>query len=493
MGTNTAQRILFGLKVKQYRQAKGLSFVELAGLTGMSVSYLNEIEKGKKHPKANKIALLAEALQVPLSELDSEEVSDSLVPVAELLRSNFLNELPLEQYGIDMTKVVEIIASAPPRVGAFVSTLLELARDYTSTRENFYFGALRSYLELHNSYFEDLEQAVLRFAGEFQLPAERPLPPRLLKDLLEQHFGYTVHEEGLDAYPELSSLRALYLPNKKELWLHGRMNEAQKGFQYGKELGFAFLVLKERAWTSTLMRSKTFEEVLNHSRAIYFSVALHLPQALLHDALRELFQQKKWDGARFLGLLRRFDVTPEMLFHRMTNLLPRFFQMQKLFFLRFVHDAVTGHFRVDKELYLHLNYASFSNRSHEHHCRRWQSISLLQELQDQAEHRPVAQLAAAQVSHNLHGGHSFLCLSIARSGYPTPVQNVSNTLCMLITPAVQEQVAFLSDPNIPHRQVYSTCERCNLEGCNERSAAPVIAARRARERQIQDTLQQLLR
>lgn len=494
MGTSAAQRILFGLKVKQHRQAKSLSFVELAGLTGMSVSYLNEIEKGKKYPKAHKIELLATALQVPVAELVSGEVSDSLIPVAELLRSNFLNELPLEQYGIDTTKVVEIIAAAPPRVGAFVSTLLELARDYTSTRENFYFGALRAYLELHNSYFEELEQAVLRFAEAVGLPSERPLRPDLLKALLERHFGYVVDEAGLDAFPELSSLRALFLPGKKTLWLHSRLNGAQRGFQYGKELGFAFLALKERAWTSSLMRSKTFDEVLNHSRAIYFSVALHLPQAQLLDALRQLFQRPTWDGARLLYLLERFDVTPEMLFHRMTNLLPRFFQMQKLFFLRFVHDPAADSFRVDKELYLHLNYASFSNRSQEHHCRRWQSISLLQELlSPQREGAVPDQLAAAQISHNLHGGHAFLCFSIARRGYPTPAYNVSNTLCLLITPAVEEQVAFLKDPAILHREVYSTCERCRLESCQERSAAPTIAAKRAQQQQIQETLQRLTR
>ena len=56
------QRIIFGLKVKQLRQDKGLSFAELAKATGMSVSYLNEIEKGKKFPKDDKVAALALAL-----------------------------------------------------------------------------------------------------------------------------------------------------------------------------------------------------------------------------------------------------------------------------------------------------------------------------------------------------------------------------------------------------------------------------------------------
>ncbi|RMD75660.1 MAG: XRE family transcriptional regulator, partial [Bacteroidetes bacterium] len=40
------ERIIFGLKVKQARLERNLSFQELAARTGMSVSYLNEIEKG---------------------------------------------------------------------------------------------------------------------------------------------------------------------------------------------------------------------------------------------------------------------------------------------------------------------------------------------------------------------------------------------------------------------------------------------------------------
>jgi transcriptional regulator with XRE-family HTH domain len=60
------ERILFGLKLKQLRQKKNLSFAELAAETGMSISYLNEIEKGKKFPKEEKLDKLAAALELSL-------------------------------------------------------------------------------------------------------------------------------------------------------------------------------------------------------------------------------------------------------------------------------------------------------------------------------------------------------------------------------------------------------------------------------------------
>ena len=55
-------RLVFGLKLRSLREGKNYSLKELAKKTGLSPSYLNEIEKGKKYPKSEKIILLAEAL-----------------------------------------------------------------------------------------------------------------------------------------------------------------------------------------------------------------------------------------------------------------------------------------------------------------------------------------------------------------------------------------------------------------------------------------------
>ncbi|MEZ4980521.1 MAG: hypothetical protein R2769_02825 [Saprospiraceae bacterium] len=56
-----------------------------------------------------------------------------------------------------------MIANAPSKVGAFIATLVDLSRNY-ALAENFYFGALRSYLKLLQlNYFEDLEQEAESF------------------------------------------------------------------------------------------------------------------------------------------------------------------------------------------------------------------------------------------------------------------------------------------------------------------------------------------
>lgn len=478
--------------MKQLRQSQGFSFADLSKKAKLSVSYLNEIEKGKKYPKPDKIETLSDALGVPAADLTSFELSKSMAPVGELLQSNFLNELPLDLFGIELSKVVEIIANAPIRVGAFISTLLELSRNYALKEENFYFGALRAYLELHNNYFEDLEDEVARFIKLYDIPEERPIPQATLRQILEDRFQYEIVENGLDPYPELEQLRSVFISKEKKLLLNCKLSPMQRTFQFGKELGFEVLQLKERASTSSLLKGRVFEEVINHSKAIYFSVALHIPHDPIIADLKSFFAYPRWDGEAFLGIMKKYEATPEMFYHRLTNILPRFFGMGKLFFLRFLHDPKEDVFEIDKELHLSRRHHPHGNGLFEHYCRRWVALSLLKDLyQMQQEGKYVDNIVRAQRSRYIGTSDEYLCLTIARPGYPSPDQNVSVTIGILITPEVKKRIGFLEDPAIQFREVNKTCERCPVPDCTERAAAPKVVNRRENLKSIQARLQAL--
>lgn len=482
------ERIIFGLKVKQLRQEKSLSFAEMAARSGMSVSYLNEIEKGKKYPKEDKIHQIADALAVSFSELTSQKLSRNLEPVNQLLKSNFLNELPLDLFGIELTKVVEIIASAPVRVGAFISTLLELSRSHALKEENFYFGALRSYLELNSNYFPEIEQAVDQFCQEQGLPSDRPISVEALQRVLENEYKYRIVENGLDQYPELQQLRSVFVPKRRELLLNSRLNPMQKAFQFGKEIAFQYLGIKERAFTSSLLRANQFEEVLNHARATYFSVALHIPLKLFVEDIRSFFRRDHWDGQVFLAIMHKYLANPEMYYHRLTNVLPQFFGLKELFFLRFTHDLETERFDIDRELHLSRRHHPHSTALFEHYCRRWKGVSMLEELQ---EDKNVQIKVGVQRSHYIGTEDEYLCLTIARPSYPDPQKNVSVTVGLLVTDDLRKKVGFLDDKSISLRMVNNTCERCSLTDCAERAAPPTVAAHRQQLKAMQKRLQEL--
>ena len=93
-------KLIFGLKLKQVRTQKNLSLFGLAKLTNLSKSYLNEIEKGKKYPKTDKILLLCKHLDVSYDQMISLKLDNNLAPIGEILKSGILKEIPLELFGI---------------------------------------------------------------------------------------------------------------------------------------------------------------------------------------------------------------------------------------------------------------------------------------------------------------------------------------------------------------------------------------------------------
>lgn len=486
-------KIIFGLKVRQLRTERNLSFAVLAEQTGMSISYLNEIEKGKKYPKEDKITLLAHALHTTPSELTSEDMPKSLAPVEDLLQSNFLNELPLDLFGIELSKVIEIIANAPLRVGAFVSTLVELSRNYALREENFYFGALRSYLELHSNYFEDLEEAVKQFSKQNKIPIGHAIPSHYLAQLLEKKYGYTIIENGLKDYPELKNIRSVYVPKTKELLLNTTMSELQKVFQFGKELGFNALGLKERAYTSSLLRVKTFDEALNHFKAGYFSSALLINRESFIKDIEQFLKMESWDnGTALTKLMNRYQATPEMIFQRMTNVLPHFFNLKKLFFLRFIHHKKTNKFEINKELHLNRRHQPHGNGLDEHYCRRWISISLLQQLYELQKTENTLQtpyLISIQKSNFFGTNDEYLCITIAHA---QEERNISVTIGILVDTESKNKVKFLNDPAILTKQVNTTCERCGITDCQDRIIEPTVIQRKAHRIKINEALNKIL-
>lgn len=478
-------RIIFGLKVKMLRQKRGMSFLELSKLSGISVSYLNEIEKGKKFPKKEKLGMLAKALKTSENRLVSYEKEDQLAPVAQLLKSNFLNELPLDLYGIELSKVVEIIANAPVRVGAFISTLIELSQNHEVKEENFFFVALKNYLELHHNYFEELEEVTSAFIKKYHLVEGQPVTSELLGNILSSEFGYQISLGGLDEFPILSDFRALFLPAEKKLLTNGGLSERQLAFEIGKELGFCVLKLKERSNTSSIIRPQTFEQVLNHSKAIYFSVALHLPINSFVQSIQKWLDSPKWNPQLFWEIYNQYDVSPEMFFHRLTNVLPKFFGMEKIFFIRLVGNTDTDYFQIDRELHINIKPQLHASGPNEHYCRKWLGISNLKLFQNISE-------IGVQRSKNIVSKEEYVVISMCARHRVDPAKKVSVSIGIQIDKNLGDKIKWLSDDLLSETvPVNSSCERCGAVACEKRVAPPWIEQRKRKLHSILDTLENL--
>ncbi len=485
-------KIIFGLKVRQLRLEQQLSFADLSKRTGLSISYLNEIEKGKKFPKPDKIQILSDHLGTSISELTSKELRRNLAPIGELLNSNFLNELPLELFGIELIKVVEIIADAPSRVGAFIAALVGIAKNYALSADNFYFAAMRAYQELYYNYFEDLEESVTAFLAEFKLDDNKILSPNLLHDILDDHFHYDIVKDGLAKFPELAHMRSVWVPSSKKLLLQKDLSESQKAFQYGKEIGFNYLQIKDHNKTATLLNPNSFDIVLNNYRASYFSVALLVNKNSLQQKLSTFFSYKEWNGAALLKIIESYQVSAEIFFQR-GNILPKYFGLDQLFFFRMVHDPVQDILVMDKELHLDHQHYPHANNLNENYCKRWVSNWLLDDLLElQQKQKKTGNIIAIQRSKYEQSDDEYLCISVARKGHQTmPGKNVSVTIGIKVDDSMRKVVRFADDPLIPRKVVNITCQRCAIVDCKERVAPPTWIEEKNKRKQIRKILQQL--
>lgn len=482
-------RLIFGLKLKQLRQGKNMSFKDLAEASGMSVSYLNEIEKGKKYPKTEKIIKLSQALNVSYDELVSLKLDKKWQPIIELLNSGFLENLPLHLFGLEITTLMEIISTAPVRVNAFISTIIKIARNYQMSREHFYFSALRSYQEMHDNYFEDLEEAVDRLVAEYKLDVTPPVHRSQMYDVLRQAYGYKIDPESLNKHKEFEQYRTVFLPKTRTLMINDKLTETQKSFLLGKELAYNFLGMTERPLTSAPFNAESFELVLNNFKASYFSVALCMNRHLMLKDLDSLFSKEKWDPEAFLAVMRKYAASPEMFLTRMVNLLTRNYDLTNLFFIRTQHNLKTGNFHITKELHLTRLHSPYRNDLKEHYCRRWVSIRTLKDLHANKGEKDY--YVDAQISSYVEAKNDYFCISIARPDMPASDTNVSVTLGILMDSQSKKKIRLLSDPDLKYKLVSETCERCPISDCKERTVPASVVEKAKQMEAIEEKLKEL--
>jgi len=455
-------RIIFGLKTRLIRQEKNLSLQELSALTGISVSYLNEIEKSKKFPKADKIFKLAEAFGVSYDYMVSLKLEDKMKPISDLLFSEILSELPLDLFGIDVPTFIELLSNAPSKLNAFIITLMDISRAYDITMEEFLLSSLRAYQEMHDNYFPEIEKSVLQFKKENEM--HELSGSNLYQKLLEEKFNYRFEAYDFNEEESLRGTRTVLFPGKMNRLLYNPLlTENQKLFIFGRELGYAYLNLKVRPYSSSWVSVKSFEEVLNHFLASYFSCSLIIAEKEITRDLDHFLSQERLNETLVLDLIQKYNVTPETLVYRITNILPKHFGLKEIFFLRITKDIPSGKFSLDKELHLTGIHHPHASKSQEDYCRRWVSATIFEDFDISGQDR----IGKAQYSFYPDGSSYFVFAIAYRSGTYLQKQ-VSISFGIKVNAHFRRKVKFHNDDRIKMKYVGTTCQRCPVENCEVR-------------------------
>ncbi|MDP1841827.1 MAG: helix-turn-helix domain-containing protein [Sediminibacterium sp.] len=491
MTENDNVRLILGLKVKTLRLAKGLSYQQLAEETGMSLSYVHDIETGKKFPKADKLLALAKSLGADYDYLVSLRGTKKLQPIIDLINADFINAIPWEHFGLTPEALLNLFSNTPDKVTAFISTILKISRSYQLSKESFYNAALRSYQELQDNYFEDIENEVKRFwidnNWDNNFPTTLPMLEATLKNM-----GIEVNRKKMASIESLQSLRSFFSIKNKILYVTKGLSKAQEKFLLSREIAFQYLSITHRPYETISRHSSSFEMILNNFRASYFAVALLMLEEKFVEDIRNILTQPKWNEKAWLNLCIEYDVTPEMMMQRLTNILPKHFSIDHLFFLRISGNTSNDEFEITKELHLSQLHNPYANSTHEHYCRRWVSIKSLKQTANLAANKknkyPIVE---AQISQYWQTHNRYLCISFSKPGQKGSNEMISVTIGLLIDQKLLQTISFVNDLSIPVKTVHTTCERCGIMDCKERAVPPIEILKAQQEEKINTALKLL--
>lgn len=485
---NESVRLIFGLKVRSLRQQKNLSYQQLSDATKITISYLHDIENGKKYPKTDKILALGKVLGVDYDYLVSLTGDKKIQPIIDLIGSDFINVIPWEHFGIAPSSLLELFANTPDKVTAFISTLVKISRTYNLTRDNFYTSALRSYQDIHNNYFGELELAARDFRDQFSVPDLFPVGVNGLEDILNKTYGITVDRKRIGSMAVLGPIRSYFSKSKKILYLNKQFSSGQEAFLLARELAFQFMNITLRPAETIVQQASSFDLLLNNFKASYFAAALLIPEDYFAEDIKRISGQEKWQPGLWLALLEKYNVSAEMLLQRLTNILPNHFGIDQLFFLRMSGDEAQG-YDITKELHLSQLHNPHANLAHEHYCRRWLAVTLMQDLQQIPERKkqkgPVIDV---QISHYWQTHNRYLCITLAKPKSKGSKEMVSVTLGLLLDQSLLQLMRFVNDEQISSRTVHTTCERCSIPDCRERAVPPVYIDKQQRNNAVHNAL-----
>jgi Zn-dependent peptidase ImmA (M78 family) len=344
-----------------------------------------------------------------------------------------------------------------------------------------------------DNYLEDTENAAAEFIRKFDVGYKGIDRIDLFRSILINEYGYTIEEDSFGDVKDLETLRYLYRPDCKILMLNEKINKNQYLFILGREIGYNFLGITDRSFTSSWVEVKKFDHILNNFKAYYFSSAIILHEKNFVKGLIEFSTNVEFDPERLVDLMESYNSNAEMFMLRITNLIPRFFKFHEMFFFRYNHDLTTNTFSLTKDLLLSGLHKQHGMISDFQPCKRWSGITILKELsilQEKNEYkRPICRINRVKYSQTTR---EYLIISVAHPMYPTQNMNCSINVGFQINEKLLRRIKFLNDPKIPFTEIDLDWIIRNSGNCEDDLEKPSVMIKESKTRKIREAVNELL-
>ena len=308
-----------GPKIKAFRRQVGLQANKLAEQVGISPSYLNLIEGGKRKIDGDLIIKICKELRIELSDLTSKADINLENSITELLGDEIFDDLDIVGPEVkDLVNTNPKIAKALVKLGDnfkrkdhdIINRVENISGKIIDSRKASFPGEVVSdFLQENKNYFPKLEEFANNVFAKIQLNNRATY--MALCDFLKKEYKISVK----DVVPkEGKSFSKIFDKEKKELWLSDYVALETKKLYAAAQIAHEGAISEINNYLSKFTFPTEESKKLTQVALLnYCGAAILMPYADFH---RECIKQK-YD----LELLQNtFATTFEQIAHRVTSL-----------------------------------------------------------------------------------------------------------------------------------------------------------------------------
>lgn len=442
-----AAKLFAGTRLAEIRQGMGLTQTEFARRLGISLSYMNQMERNNRPVSRDVIQRLGEVFGIDTTLFAMEDSDRLATDLSEALAD------PLFRETAPGTAERQLVARAAPRLA---HAFLALHRAYRQGQErlasldealdkphesSWPWEEVRDFFHYCDNYLDAIDKAAERVAG--QISAEGPDRLAAAGAWLASHHGVTVVIEG-------AALRH-YDPASRRLLVSPAADPGTRVFQIAHQIA---LIAHDDLLEATLdlARFQTAEarDIAKIGLANYFAGATILPYTDFLQAARGLRHDIE-------ALARHYGCSLEQIGHRLSTLQRPGAKGVPFFFAR-IDQAGTI---TKRHSATRLQFARFGGA-----CPLWNVHQAFEQ-----PGRILRQLAETP------DGARYLCLAREITRPPTRFQDRPrrHAIALGCEIAHADKLVYADDLDLAGRYqpIGVSCRICEREDCGQRSVPPV--------------------
>ena len=308
-----------GFKIKNTRRKAGISQADLSEKLGISSSYLNLIESGKRNVNVDLLLKVSDVLNIELKDLSKKEDANLYHDALDLLGDNIFEDLDITNIEVkDLANNNPLIAKALIRLGDFYkkgnkeiySKVESISEDnITKFKSSFPGEAVSDFLQRYNNYFQELEDYSLKVFKSVN--SKNKTRHVLLIDYLKNKHKVDVE----DIVPsEKDNFAKKYDDNKKKLYLSDYLTlETKKLYAASQIVQLEAMDIIEKQLNDFVFQNEESKNLTIIALVNYTAAAILMPYELFFNECKK----HRYD----LELIQHtFATSFEQVAHRVTCL-----------------------------------------------------------------------------------------------------------------------------------------------------------------------------